>query len=471
LANGASATLTITATVNATGPYANTATITGVENDPTPGNNTSTVTPVPVAQANLSVVKTVNNPAPNVGGTVIFTITAGNAGPSAATGVSVNDVLPAGYTFVSATPSVGTWTAPNWTIGNLANGASATLTITATVNATGPYANTATITGVENDPTPGNNTSTAITIPISVIDAVIDPAVTVSSGAGVTVVPGSVIGNDTLNGILVTTTNTNVTPVIAGPLSVDADGVITVAPNTPSGTYVVTYQLCETDPGTGLNIVPANCDTTTATVIVLNPIDADDDEETTTAGSVGVVGILNILGNDTLSGASTDLTQVTLTVVTPDPTGHIVLNPNGTVDVLPGTPAGTYTITYQICENGAVPANCDTATVTIIVSTNEDLDIYNHVTPNGDGDNEVFFIDGINKYPDNTVEIYNRWGVLVFEVSGYNNTDKAFRGVSDGRVTVNRLEDLPEGTYYYILRYKKPSGEAKEKASYLYINR
>ena len=70
-----------------------------------------------------------------------------NAGPSAATGVSVSDILSSGYTLVSATPSTGTWTAPNWTIGNLANGANATLTIVATVNATGPYGNTATITG------------------------------------------------------------------------------------------------------------------------------------------------------------------------------------------------------------------------------------------------------------------------------------------------------------------------------------
>ncbi|TGD56977.1 T9SS type B sorting domain-containing protein, partial [Flavobacterium humi] len=315
------------------------------------------------------------------------------------------------------------------------------------------------------------DTATATVIVNNVIDAVIDPAVTVSSGSAVTILPGSVIGNDTLNGNPVTIANTNVTPAAAGPLSVDADGIVSVAANTPSGTYVITYQLCEADPATGLSIVPANCDTATATVIVLNPIDADDDEETTTAGSTGVTGILNVLDNDTLSGDPTNLTQVTLTVVTPDPTGQIILNPDGSVNVLPGTPAGTYTITYQICENGAVPANCDTATVTIIVNTNEDIDIYNHVTPNGDGDNEVFFIDGINKYPDNTVEIYNRWGVLVYEVAGYNNTDKAFRGVSEGRVTVNRLENLPEGTYYYILRYKKPTGEAKEKSGYLYINR
>jgi hypothetical protein len=45
-------------------------------------------------------------------------------------------------------------------------------------------------------------------------------------------------------------------------------------------------------------------------------------------------------------------------------------------------------------------------------------------------------------------------GSLVFERTGYNNDDRAFRGVSEGRVTVKQAEELPEGTYYYILRYK-----------------
>ncbi|WP_344758738.1 Ig-like domain-containing protein, partial [Flavobacterium chungbukense] len=69
--------------------------------------------------------------------------------------------LPAGYTFVSASPSTGTWSAPDWTIGNLVNGASTTLTINATVNASGSYTNTASISGQQTDPTPGNNSGSA----------------------------------------------------------------------------------------------------------------------------------------------------------------------------------------------------------------------------------------------------------------------------------------------------------------------
>jgi hypothetical protein len=66
LSNGASATLTITATVNATGSYANTAIMLHNEADPASLNNTSTSTPVPVPQTNVSIVKTVNNATPNV---------------------------------------------------------------------------------------------------------------------------------------------------------------------------------------------------------------------------------------------------------------------------------------------------------------------------------------------------------------------------------------------------------------------
>ncbi len=58
LTNGAIETLTITAKVNATGPYANTATVTGDQTDPVSGNNTSTVTPAPIPQTDLAVTKT-----------------------------------------------------------------------------------------------------------------------------------------------------------------------------------------------------------------------------------------------------------------------------------------------------------------------------------------------------------------------------------------------------------------------------
>ncbi|UTN03174.1 gliding motility-associated C-terminal domain-containing protein [Flavobacterium bizetiae] len=109
------------------------------------------------------------------------------------------------------------------------------------------------------------------------------------------------------------------------------------------------------------------------------------------------------------------------------------------------------------------------ARVTKPVEEEDDLIVHNAVSPNGDGKNDFFFIKGINKYPDNTVEIYNRWGVLVYQTSGYNESDRVFRGFSDGRATVNRDAGLPTGTYFYILKYRTNT-QNKEKAGYLYIN-
>jgi gliding motility-associated-like protein/uncharacterized repeat protein (TIGR01451 family) len=162
--------LQITATVNATGNYSNTAIVTGNETDPNPANNDSTATVNPGATADLSLVKTVNNHSANVGTNVIFTIAVTNNGLSDATGVKVTDNLPNGYTYVSDNGAGNYVSATGiWTVGSLPNGASASLQITATVNATGNYSNTAIVTGNETDPNEENNTSNTSVTPENTI--------------------------------------------------------------------------------------------------------------------------------------------------------------------------------------------------------------------------------------------------------------------------------------------------------------
>jgi gliding motility-associated-like protein len=98
------------------------------------------------------------------------------------------------------------------------------------------------------------------------------------------------------------------------------------------------------------------------------------------------------------------------------------------------------------------------------------IEVFNFISSNGSpGSNDIFKIAGIDCYPDNTVEIYNRWGVLVFETKGYDNTSRVFNGISNGRVTINQNSRLPDGTYFYVLRYKNFTGGNIEKAGYLYI--
>ncbi|UUF12407.1 MULTISPECIES: gliding motility-associated C-terminal domain-containing protein [Flavobacterium] len=101
------------------------------------------------------------------------------------------------------------------------------------------------------------------------------------------------------------------------------------------------------------------------------------------------------------------------------------------------------------------------------------LVIYNAISFNGDEKNSFFFIDGIAKYPNNSLLIFNRWGVKVYEAEGYNETDNVFNGFSNGRITIDKQSKLPTGTYFYILNYEYTDSSKPQlirKSGYLYIN-
>ncbi len=72
-------------------------------------------------------------------------------------------------------------------------------------------------------------------------------------------------------------------------------------------------------------------------------------------------------------------------------------------------------------------------------------------SPDNDGINEFWKIEGIEKYPKNKVSIYNRWGDLVFETEGYNNTSRVFRGIANRKRNMGANE-LPEGTYFFDIK-------------------
>lgn len=121
----------------------------------------------PLATTDLQITKTINDNTPDLGQSVTFTLTASNSGPDNATNVNVQDLLPNGFTYVSHSTATGTYTPGTgvWAIGNLNNGSSATLTITATVSCNLEYKNIATITGNQPDPDAGNNTAIVVVNP------------------------------------------------------------------------------------------------------------------------------------------------------------------------------------------------------------------------------------------------------------------------------------------------------------------
>lgn len=139
-------------------------------------SNVVTVTNAPLSCiANLGVSKTVNDPTPNEGDTIIYTIPVTNNGPSDATSVRLTDTLPTGVTYVSHSASPGTYATTDglWEIGDdLPAGAVATLTITATVDS-GTSGTTITntangLTADQPDPNPDNNEDSATINPTSV---------------------------------------------------------------------------------------------------------------------------------------------------------------------------------------------------------------------------------------------------------------------------------------------------------------
>ena len=172
----------------------------------------------------------------------------------------------------------------------------------------------------------------------------------------------NVLVNDSLNGAPVMLPQVILTVISeaseAGVLLNPATGQVTVAPGTPAGTYQLAYQICE-------RVNPTNCDPAKVTVTVAaGSIIANEDSST--VPSTGGVAVPNVLINDTLNGAPVTLSQVNLTQSASSNPG-ITLDPvSGAVNVAPSLPAGTYTLTYQICEK-LNPDNCDTAAVTVSI--------------------------------------------------------------------------------------------------------
>ncbi|WP_444626572.1 gliding motility-associated C-terminal domain-containing protein [Flavobacterium columnare] len=327
-----------------------------------------------------------------------------------------------------------------------------------------------------NNPKNCSNVNSIVVVDTPQIIAVTETTAPINGLSGGTTAP--LTANDTLNGALVTVGtapgNVQITastvPVGSG-LIVNPNGTVSVPANTPAGTYTVNYTICEVNN-------PKNCSNVNSIVVVSEPtVNAQNDTFSSQKGSQGeTLGNIftdNGNGSDLADGNQANLNNITLTTTAWTGQKNPYIDLNGNVIVPSGTPSGTYTIPYKICLLTPFNTICDTATVTVTVhpSNNEEVVVYNHMTPNGDGDNDVFFIDGVDKFPNNSVEVYNRWGVLVYEAKGYNNNDRAFRGISSGRVTIKQLEELPEGTYYYMFKYENTSGVTKEKAGYLYINR
>ncbi|HNX78316.1 MAG TPA: gliding motility-associated C-terminal domain-containing protein, partial [Prolixibacteraceae bacterium] len=110
------------------------------------------------------------------------------------------------------------------------------------------------------------------------------------------------------------------------------------------------------------------------------------------------------------------------------------------------TASTSFVVTVTDDKRGCVAR--DTVNVTVKDNIDDLLVIYNAISPNGDKLNDIWWIDGIELFPDNAVMIFNRWGDKISEFAGYDNN----RVYWDGTNTHGKR--VPDGTYYYVLKIR-----------------
>ena len=187
--------------------------------------------------------------------------------------------------------------------------------------------------------------------------------------------------------------------------------------------------------------------------------------------------------NNCIQNFSAGVTEPALITVTPEVTNATTVVPgrieliitggtqpydisyegrNDTTRILDNIPFGTYT--YFVTDAN----NCEVVTDEVTVANN-DFDCFiasSVITPETmDNLNDLFLINCIEDFPNNSVQIFNRFGQLVREFEGYDNTSVVF----DGRTRSGEL--LDEGGYFYVLLYRDTNNDEIQKRGSLNIIR
>lgn len=117
-------------------------------------------------------------------------------------------------------------------------------------------------------------------------------------------------------------------------------------------------------------------------------------------------------------------------------------------------PAGTTTVTYQFTSQAGNTASCS---FNILVEDEVlQVDVGQAITPDGDGHNDTWHIGNIEKFPDNSVLVVDRWGNRIFEAVGYDNLGVRWEGISMTGTAV------PTGTYFYTISFRTEKATARQ---------
>ena len=295
-------------------------------------------------------------------------------------------------------------------------------------------------------------TVTITVLPVNDRPVAVDDAATTNESTPVDI---DILKNDyDIDNTIVPSSVTIVTAPTHGTVTVHASGQVTYTPQVEFiGVDVFIYTVQDEK---GLKSLPA---TVTVTVIEVEnkaPIAVDDAVENNSLSAITIDVLANDYDED---NNHSDLVLISVT----EPAVGTVSIFNGKVIY---TPAGminsTVTFSYTIQD----PAGLSAEAIVTIENTFPPLVVSEGFSPNNDNNNDTWYIQGIEYYPNNAVKVFDRWGFLVYQKQNYENASAPWDGRGNAAQHSGKL--LDQGTYYYIL---EPGGEMKTMNGYVVIVR
>ncbi|MBK7666383.1 MAG: tandem-95 repeat protein [Sphingobacteriaceae bacterium] len=452
-------------------------------------------TPVAVNDGTLTLVNTSvsGNVGTNDSGVATGTFTSGN--PTAGTGTIVMNPSTGQYTFTPATGFTGT-TAITYTVcdGVPVTCVSAVLTITVypaivanpdPIVTTPSVSVTGTLTGNDLGLLPGGTYSTTVAQPSPTTGTIVinpatgqytfvpNPSFTGTAQTTYTIcqyIPPSTVAIQCSTSTISINVNNTPPPIIgvsksASKPEFDGDGCYKVRFKFTVKNYGASpiYSVTLTDNLNNTFVTPASY-TVTSMPFSSNGILVAN------AGFNGSTDINLVSPTSSLAVGQSDTISIVVRYCT-NASGSTVTYSNIAMASANNSPSGTGITTTVVSTNGnnpdpngnGIPNEIGEQEPTIFVGEGS-LVIPQGFSPNGDGTNDLFVIKGIGAYPNNKLNILNRWGNVIYKMDGYDNTwnGKSSEGVKFGS------DDLPEGTYFYILDLG--NGDKPYKG-FIYLNR
>jgi gliding motility-associated-like protein len=401
------------------------------------------ITESAVALANNS---SLNFPSANVGASVVKNLVISNSGNSALTITNIQ--VTGDFSITTAVPS------------SIGPGLNATIAVSFTPTVSGARSGTFTVTSNGNIPTYVINLS-GTGIALTPIIKLTENAVTLSNNSNLDF-SSAALGSDIFKNLVITNSG-NATLTITSIQTTGDFAFTSAAPSSISAglTATITVRFTPTAAGsrTGTLTISSNSDIPTYVLNLSGSGISPAPIIEVVAGGIGQSNGSDLAFSSTNIGSDelkdlviTNSGTATLTITNIQVTGDFQLEGNIPSTIPPKSNAtitirftptalGARTGTLTILNNGNTPA----FVINLKGEGGTEIEVYNVVTTNPNGQHDFLKIKNITFFPNNSVFIFDRWGNKVYETKKYDNADNVFKGLTD------KGRDLPEGTYYYAI--------------------